>query len=356
MKLKNRKRKLSVNDSHQLYFAVAFDVDRDIEIDIIGEENSVFSAISNFCTINDISKTDQPDLKVTIRKYGSLLFDLEHEYFPFRDINIHFGQAENEKALDNVSAHYKNMLPDNNVLLQYIIEQAAYTYKHSESPADDIFELIDNFTAPFRSEKVDSLIDKFRFYRKDYYKIYRSVFTEAEEYGLSAENTRYWSTSSGDIGFIAVNYNLYTIFKAYINDCGKNHKFLKRCKLCNRMMLGNIHNIGELCSEECRRKSRDSNTQRFKEKLDSNEQEAAYHSLYRKMTYQKNKLVSAGVSEADMKPFINGFKALQAEMAERRKNGTAENDNAFNCWLKEQEEKLMKIINDIPNNQKEGSS
>lgn len=299
-----------------LFLAVALDVDKDIEIDIIGDKYSVFEVISHTYTLNEFSETDQPDLKITIRKYGSLLFDLE-------------------------------LLQKDNVILQYISMQTEYVRKHCDSTNSDVSKWIESFTAPFRTEKADHLINCFNVYRKDYYKIYGAVFMESKEYGLSSENTRFWTTLSGDIGFIATDYDLCTLYKAYINDCARNHKILKRCKLCNSVMLGNIHNIGELCSDECRQKSRETALQRFKNKLNGSEHEAAYHSLYRKLIYQKNKLIVIGVSDTDMFSFDSEFKTFQTEMAKRRKSGIVENDNDFSYWLQEWEEKLMKIIKDI---------
>lgn len=333
-------------DTVPVYLAVGYDMGKNIEIDIVGRFNDAFEVISMANNSNEITENTN---KVTIvrRKYGSFLFDLEHNYLSFNDYLADLNNKKNK--IQNVLTEHKLSIEKDNVLLNYIIDKIYDRFKLNGIIDDDTYNIIEYFSAPFKTNQTNNLITSFCTYRKNYSEIYPSVFSKYNQFNIDRINTFYWSTLSGDISFIATEYSLLSIYKAYINDCGKNHKFLKRCKRCGKMMLGNTHSIGEYCSNECRSQGRKAINAKFKDKLDNDKYESAYHKAYRKYNYQKKKFITAGMSDIQMMQFYQLFESMQTRMRELRSDISAGNIKSedFFSWLEEQQKNLDKSCKDL---------
>lgn len=320
-----------LDDKCKFCIAIGFDIENDIEIAVIGITDDVYQVINSSKTSLDVKASDD-NVQVICRKYGSLLFDFDHKYINFNDINLRLRRTPNndEQIISKHIDEYKG-----NVLISYILKYLEHYYQISIPD----YEQISNCLAPFTTSKTDKLIDAFKSNKKEYYNIYPQAFKLCEEYGIDNTNTHYWATQSGDMGFIVVGLNLLQIIKAYVLDCGKNHKFLKRCKGCNNMMLGNIHNMAEYCGDKCRAKARKQHVANFKNKLENNIYEAAYHKAYRRYNYYKNKYKKFGLTEENILPFLEAIEVLQTEMTDWRKTiaSNTVDDEAFFNWLNGQQ-------------------
>lgn len=308
-------------EDYPICLAAAFDKRRNIEIDLIGIMDSVYSAILCADTVNDIMKSASSDVKVIFRPYGSLLFDLD--------------TVNDENASDNV-------------LRQYLTDKAEYIHNYGGYDHDTASRLINTLTEPYETNKADLLVAGFNHYRKDYWKIYRYAFAENVPF---TDNTLYCTTIMGDAGFIVVSYDLSPIFKSYIMDCGRNHKFLKRCKLCGSMMLGSLANIEELCSAECRKEAHDAAIDCFKEKH-CDEHKKKYRSAYLRLLNIKHRLIEKGFSDEEIFSYVNQFKIFQKEAMKQKKELSIKN---FDKWLKQQEKILREIADDIQDTAKAAS-
>lgn len=323
--------KMNDNDC-KFCIAIGFDLEKDIEIAIIGIIDEVYQSINSTETITDLKKSDSID--VICRKYGSLLFDFDHKYINFNDINIWLQKAQNKGK--EIIGRYIDEYKDN-VLVLYILQYLECYYRTTVPDYDQILYCLMPFTTNI--SRTEKLIESFKNNRKNYYNVYPQAFTFYDEDGINNTNSHYWSTRSGDMGFIVVGLNLLQIIKAYILDCGKNHKYLKRCKSCGNMMLGNIHNIAEYCGDECRNAAKKQNVANFRDKLENDIYEAAYHKTYRRYSYYKNKYKKSELSETQMQPFIEAFERLQNEMVDWRKTiaSNTVDDEAFFNWLNGQQ-------------------
>lgn len=322
-----------MNDNNcKFCVAVGFNFEKDLEIIAIGIIDNVYKAINNSETITGLKKSD--NVNVICRKYGSLLFDFDHNYINLNEINLKI-QSVPDKS-EHIIGKYLDEYKDN-VLISYILQYLEFYYR---TTAPD-YEQISNCLMPFttNASRIDKIIEGFRNNKKNYHNIYPHAFNAYEEFGIDNINTHYWFTRSGDMSFIAVGLNLLQIIKAYITDCGKNRKYLKRCKNCENMMLGNMHSIAEYCSDKCRNKAKMQNIATFKEKLENDIYEAAYHKAYRRYSYYKNKYKKAELSDVQIQPFIEAFERLQNEMADWRKIIALGNidEEAFFAWLNGQQ-------------------
>lgn len=324
--------------------AIGFDKEKNIEIAIIGIIDEVYQSINSAETITDLKKSDSVD--VICRRYGSLLFDLNHKYINFNDINLKLQSVPD--AGEYIIGKYLDEYKDN-VLVSYILQYLECYYRTTVPDYEQISYCLMPFTTNI--SRTENLIESFKNNRKNYYNVYPQAFTFYDEYGIDNTNTYYWSTRSGDMGFIVVGLNLLQIIKAYILNCGKNHKYLKRCKSCGNMMLGNIHNIAEYCGDKCRNEAKKQNVANFRGKLKNDKYEAAYHKAYRRFSYYKRKYKESELSETQMQPFIEAFERVQNEMADWRKTiaSNTVDDEAFFNWLNRQQAVLDGICDRLNN-------
>lgn len=156
--------------------------------------------------------------------------------------------------------------------------------------------------------------------------------------------------------FYIADYNILSILKLYITDCGKNHKFLKRCKnkQCGKLMLGNISNIKEYCSDKCRDEAYSQAIAKRRDKLENVPYEAAFAKAYQRYYYYLNKkFKAAGLSDEQLFQFIKEFQLLQQQMEVYRKEIQAGRltEKDFFIWFNEQtnkvEEECTKLNNFI---------
>lgn len=352
---KNNKYKNILNEN-KIQIAINFDIQSNTEIAIIGNTEKIKKLIASAKSKEEIT-SETEDISVYIRPYGSLVFDIEHPYFPFRDYllemfnSVFAGNGVSEKVLEK----YMQQIPKDNISLIYAITKIYTEYKTCRlTEIEELHEFIsDDFISMFTQSNSDSLIEAFKTNKKKYYNIFPSVYPSylypQIPYG------EFCTTQNSDIFYIA-DYNILSILKLYITDCGKNHKFLKRCKnkQCGKLMLGNISNIKEYCSDKCRDEAYSQAIAKRRDKLENVSYEAAFAKAYQRYYYYLNKkFKAAGLSDEQIFTFLKEFQLLQQQMDVYRKEiqtgSLTEKD--FFIWFNEQtnkvEEKCTKLNNFI---------
>lgn len=352
---KNNKCKNILNEN-KIQIAINFDIQSNTEIAIIGNTEKIKKLIASTKSKEEITSGTE-DVSVYIRPYGALVFDIEHPYFPFRDYilemfnSISIGNRNFEEILEK----YMQQIPKDNVSLIYAVTKIYNNYKTCDlAKLEALHEFIsDDFVPLFTQSNADSLINAFKMNKKKYYNIFPSVYPSyLYPQILSGE---FCTTQNSDIFYIA-DYNILSILKLYITDCGKNHKFLKRCKnkQCGKLMLGNISNIKEYCSDKCRDEAYSQAIAKRRDKLENVSYEAAFAKAYQRYYYYLNKkFKAAGLSDEQIFTFLKEFQLLQQQMDVYRKEiqtgSLTEKD--FFIWFNEQtnkvEEKCTKLNNFI---------
>ena len=352
---KKYKRKNILNEN-KIQLAINFDVQSNEEIAIIGNAEKIKKLISSAKNKNDIA-SDTEDISVYIRPYGSLVFDIEHQYFPFRDYtfemfnSVSVGNNKHKEIFEK----YMQQIAKDNVSLIYAITKIYNDYQTCDlAKLETLHEFIsDDFVPLFTQSNADSLINAFKLNKKKYYNIFPSAYPSYLYPQIP--NGEFCTTQNCDMFYIA-DYNILSILKLYIADCGKNHKFLKRCKnkQCGKLMLGNISNIKEYCSDKCRDEAYSQAIAKRRDKLQNVSYEAAFAKAYQRYYYYLNKkFKAAGLSDEQLFPFIKEFQLLQQQMEVYRKEIQANRitEKEFFIWLNEQtnkvEEECIKLNNFI---------
>ncbi len=353
--LENNKYKIILNEN-KIQLAISFDIQSNSEIAIIGSAEKIKKLIASAKNKDEIMVGSEV-ADVYIRQYGSLVFDIEHQYFPFRDYiielfnSIFVGNNVSEKVLEK----YMQQIPKENVSLIYAIEKIYVEYTMCRlTEIDQLQEFIsDEFIPMFMQSNADTLISAFKLNKKKYYNIFPSAYL-SHLYPQIPEG-EFCTTQNCDMFYIA-DYNILSILKLYIADCGKNHKFLKRCKnkQCGKLMLGNISNIKEYCSDKCRDEAYSQAIAKRRDKLQNVSYEAAFAKAYQRYYYYLNKKFKAiGLSDEQLFPFLKEFQLLQQEMEMYRKELQADRitEKEFFIWFDEQtnkvEEECIKLNNFI---------
>lgn len=205
----------------------------------------------------------------------------------------------------------------------------------------------------FIQSNADDLISAFKLNKKKYYNIFPSAYP-ANLYP-QIPTGEFCSTQNCDMFYI-VDYNILSVLKLYIADCGKNHKYLKRCKnkQCEKLMLGNISNIKEYCSDKCRDEAYAQAIAKRRDKLENVPYEAAYAKAYQRYYYYFNKkFKTAGLTDEQLLPFLKEYQLLQEQMDLYRKEiqSGRVTEKDFFVWFDEQtnkvEEECVKLNNFI---------
>lgn len=352
---KKYKRKNILNEN-KMQLAINFDIQSNTEIAIIGNTEKIKKLIASTKSKEEIT-SETEDVSVYIRPYGALIFDIEHPYFPFRDYilemfnSISIGNRNFEEILEK----YMQQLPKDNISLIYAVTKIYNDYQTCDlAELEALHEFIsDGFIPMFMQSNADTLINAFKLNKKKYYNIFPSVYPSYLYPQIPSGE--FCTTQNSDIFYIA-DYNILSVLKLYITDCGKNHKFLKRCKnkQCGKLMLGNISNIKEYCSDKCRDEAYSQAIAKRRDKLENVSYEAAFAKAYQRYYYYLNKkFKAAGLSDEQIFPFIKEFQLLQQQMDVYRKEIQAGrlSEKDFFIWINEQsnkvEEECIKLNNFI---------
>lgn len=353
--LENNKYKIIFNGD-KIQLAISFDIQSNTEIAVIGSAEKIKRLIASAKNKNEIT-SDTEDIKIYIRPYGSFIFDIEHQYFPFRDYitemfnSVFAGNDISEKVLEK----YMQQIPKDNLSLVYAVTKIYTEYKTCRlTEIEQLQEFIsDDFVPMFMQSNADNLISAFKMNKKKYYNIFNSVYP-SYLYPQISEG-EFCTTQNCDMFYIA-DYNILSILKLYIADCGKNHKFLKRCKnkQCGKLMLGNISNIKEYCSDKCRDEAYSQAIAKRRDKLQNVSYEAAFAKAYQRYYYYLNKKFKAAkLSDEQLFPFIKEFQLLQQEMEIYRKELQTDRitEKEFFIWFDKRtnkvEEECIKLNNFI---------
>lgn len=343
-------------NKNKIQLAINFDIQSNTEIAVIGSAEKIKKFISSTKSKNEIT-SDTEDVSVYIRPYGSLVFDTEHRYFPFRDYTLEMfnsvsvGNNNFEKILEK----YMQTVSRDNVSLIYAIIKIYNEYQTCDiTELETLHEFIsDDFVPMFMQSNADTLINAFKINKKKYYNIFPSAYPSYLYPQIPSGE--FCTTQNCDIFYIA-DYNILSILKLYIADCGKNHKFLKRCKnkQCGKLMLGNISNIKEYCSDKCRDEAYSQAIAKRRDKLENVPYEAAFAKAYQRYYYYLNKkFKTAGLSDEQLLSFVKEFQLLQEKMETYRKEIQSGRitEKEFFSWFNEQtnkvEEECIKLNNFI---------
>ncbi len=346
----------SILNETKLQLAINFDIQLNAEIDIVGSAEKIKKIISSAKSKNEIM-LDTEDVSVYIRPYGSLIFDIEHLYFPFRDYitemfnSVSVGNNNLEKILEK----YMQRVSQDNVSIIYAVRKIYEEYRICQPAELELLHefISDNFVPMFMQSNADTLINAFKMNKKKYYNIFPSAYP-----GYlypQFPSGEFCTTKNCDMFYIA-DYNILSILKLYIADCGKNHKFLKRCKnkQCGKLMLGNISNIKEYCSDKCRDEAYTKAIAKRRDKLENVSYEAAFAKAYQRYYYYLNKKFKAAkLSDEQLLPFVKEFQLLQEQMEIYRKELQSDRltEKDFFIWFDKQthkvEEECIKLNNFI---------
>lgn len=267
-------------------------------------------------------------------------------------------------ALAAAYEKYTQLLPPDNVSMLYALKKVYEAFGACRpKDTEQVYEFLDDIFLPlFKCSHGDSLIDAFKVYKKNYYKIFPAVYNYDQSFQFAKfADGEYCTTQNCDMFYIA-NYNILSIIKLYTADCAENNKYMKRCKnkQCGKLMLGNISGIKEYCSDKCREEAYQHSIEKRRDKLENVPYEAAFSKAYQRYYYYRNKkFKAAGLSDEQMFSFIKEFQILQEQMEIYRREIDAGRitEKEFFIWFDEQtgkveEEcaKLNKIINDSKDN------
>lgn len=346
----------SILNKNKVQIAINFDIQSNAEIAIIGSAEKIKKLIASAKSKDEIMAGSE-DVYVYIRPYGSLIFDIEHQYFPFRDYSFEMFNSVSigNRNFEEILEKYMQQIPKDNVSLIYAVTKIYNDYQTCDlAKLEALHEFIsDDFVPMFMQSNADTLINAFKLNKKKYYNIFPSAYPS--HLYTQIPSGEFCTTQNCDIFYIA-DYNILSILKLYIADCSKNHKFLKRCKnkQCGKLMLGNISNIKEYCSDKCRDEAYSQAIAKRRDKLQNVSYEAAFAKAYQRYYYYLNKkFKAAGLSDEQLFPFLKEFQLLQQEMEIYRKELQADriNEKEFFIWFNEQtnnvEEECIKLNNFI---------
>ncbi len=169
----------SILNETKLQLAINFDIQLNAEIDIVGSAEEIKKIISSAKSKNEIM-LDTEDVSVYIRPYGSLIFDIEHLYFPFRDYitemfnSVSVGNNNLEKILEK----YMQRVSQDNVSIIYAVRKIYEEYRICQPAELELLHefISDNFVPMFMQSNADTLINAFKMNKKKYYNIFPSAY------------------------------------------------------------------------------------------------------------------------------------------------------------------------------------
>ena len=339
-----------------LRLAIYFDVQSNKEIDILGNSKTIEKVITSAKNTDDIH-SETEDIEIYFRPYGSLVFDTEHTFFPFRDyiLEMHNSVSHKNNNFKEIFEKYMQHVSSDNISMIYAVKKIYEEYRTCTLKNLEELHLFisDDFVPMFIQSNADNLISSFKLNKKKYYNIFSNAYPDYLY--TQIPGGEFCTTQNCDMFYI-VDYNILSVLKLYITDCGKNHKYLKRCKnkQCDKLMLGNISNIKEYCSDKCRDEAYAQAIAKRRDKLENVPYEAAYAKAYQRYYYYLHKkFKTAGLTDEQLLPFLKEYQLLQEQMDIYRKEiqSGRVTEKDFFVWFDDQtnkvEEECVKLNNFI---------
>lgn len=156
--------------------------------------------------------------------------------------------------------------------------------------------------------------------------------------------------------YVATDFNLYGLFRYYLDEIYAAGLFPRRCLNCDRLFIANTNIFDVLCSDACRKQRNSEKLSRYKEKH-NDECETQYMKVYQRWYTRIRRAKEKGrLSDGDLQICRDIFSDFTLESYEKR-NGVRNGDvssEVFKQWIDNFEKQMNMFFNCIQKNNSPG--